>query len=119
MEKTRTSVNICGKEYVMVGFESEEYIHRVAICVDRKMSELKEQYVNLNPNTLAVLTASNLADDLLKLQDSYDALCKDNEALKGEIKKLKKEAALEKNSRRTNVSNLGNQNKGKRFDGYK
>ena len=57
MDKTRTVVKIGGKEYTMTGFESEEYIHRVAIYVDRKMSELKSQYVNLNPSTLAVLTA--------------------------------------------------------------
>ena len=69
MKKTRTAVNICGKEYTMAGFESEEYIHRVAISVDRKMADLKEQYVNLNPNTLSVLTAINVADDLLKLHD--------------------------------------------------
>jgi len=120
MEKTRTSVNICGKEYVMAGFESEEYIHRVAICVDRKMGELKEQYVNLNPNTLSVLTAINVADDLLKLQDSYDALCKDNEALTQELKKLKIEMSQQSKGRKTNVSSLKNQqSKGSRFDGYK
>lgn len=120
MEKTRTSVSICGKEYVMAGFESEEYIHRVAICVDRKMAELKGQYVNLNPNTLSVLTAINIADDLLKLQDSYDVLCKENEALKEDLKNLKAEMMLEKDNRRTNVSSLNNQHKGKqRFDGYK
>ena len=83
------------------------------------MSELKEQYVNLNPNTLAVLTAINIADDLLKLQDSYDALCKEGEALKAEIKKQKKEKSLESEGRRTNVSNLNKPGNGKRFDGYK
>ena len=120
MEKTRTSVNICGKEYVMAGFESEEYIHRVAICVDRKMADLKEQYVNLNPNTLSVLTAINIADDLLKLQDNYDALCKDNEELVEELKKLKQELTLSKGERQSNVSSLSSQQpKGKRFDGYK
>jgi len=120
MEKTRTSVNICGKEYVMAGFESEEYIHRVAICVDRKMTDLKGQYVNLNPNTLSVLTAINIADDLLKLQDSYDALCKDNEALSEELKKLKSELSLSREGRQMNISSLSAQQpKGKRFDGYK
>jgi len=118
MDKTRTIVNICGKEYVMRGFESEEYIHRVAIYVDRKMSELKGEYVNLNANTLSVLTALNVADDLIKLQDQYDALSKEHEALGEEIKKLKIEMSLEKDGRRANVSSM-NKTSGKRYDGYK
>ena len=81
MDKTRTVVKICGKEYTMAGFESEEYIHRVAIYVDRKMSELKSQYVSLNTSTLAVLTALNVADDLLKLQDQMEALAQEYQVL--------------------------------------
>lgn len=119
MEKTRTVVNICGKEYMMAGFESEEYIHRVAIFVDRKMSELKGQYVNLNPNTLSVLTAINVADELLKLQERFEALEKEHEALEEEQKKLKIERSLAKDSRRTNVSSIKKQSNGQRFDGYK
>ena len=119
MKKTRTAVNICGKEYVMAGFESEEYIHRVAICVDRKMADLKEQYVNLNPNTLSVLTAINVADDLLKLHDEFDALSNENEALVEQIKKLKIEMALENDGQTKNVSSLNTQSNDKRFDGYK
>ena len=119
MKKTRTSVNICGKEYVMAGFESEEYIHRVAICVDRKMADLKEQYVNLNPGTLAVLTAINVADDLLKLHDEFDALSKENAALIEQIKKLKIEMSLENDGQTSNVSSSATGSNPKRFDGYK
>ncbi len=119
MKKTRTTVNICGKDYTMAGFESEEYIHRVAICVDRKMADLKEQYVNLNPNTLSVLTAINVADDLLKLHDEFDSLTKENEALIEENKKLKIEMSLDKDGQIENVTSLSSQNEGKRFDDYK
>ena len=119
MDKTRTIVNICGKEYTMAGFESEEYIHRVAIYVDRKMAELKGQYVNLNTNTLSVLTALNVADDLLKLQDQFDALIKEHEALGEEIKKLKIEMSLEKDGRRTGVSSVKKPGSSTRYDGYK
>lgn len=119
MKKTRTTVNICGKDYTMAGFESEEYIHRVSICVDRKMADLKEQYVNLNPNTLSVLTAINLADDLLKLHDEFDSLAKENEALVEENKKLKIEMSLDKDGHSETVSSASSHNKGKSFDEYK
>lgn len=118
MEKTRTMVKICGKEYVMAGYESEEYIHRVAIYVDRKMSELKGQYVNLNPNTLSVLTAINVADDLLKLQDQFDALNEEYAQLVVENKRLKSEISFDKEGHRSNVSAIKKE-KGQLFDGYK
>lgn len=113
MDKTRTVVKICGKEYMMAGYESEEYIHRVAIYVDRKMSELKDQYVNLNPGTLSVLTAINIADDVLKLQERFDELAKEYEALNEELKRRKIDASLES---RSNVSSI---KKDKMFEGYK
>jgi len=119
MEKTRTLVNICGKEYVMAGFESEEYIHRVAIYVDRKMSELKGEYVNLNENKLSVLTAINVADDLFKLQDQFDAFSKEYEELSEEIIQLKADLSLEKTGRRTKVSAIKKPGSSQRFDGYK
>lgn|GEM_PF-135034 len=119
MDKTRTIVNICGKEYVMAGFESEEYIHRVAIYVDRKMSELKSQYVSLNLSTLAVLTAVNIADDLLKLQDKHEILNGEFAQLVEEVKSLRADAYAEKESRRSNVSHLNKQGKGALFEGYK
>ena len=40
MEKTKTTVHIGGRDYTMVGVESEEHIRRVAVYVDRKMEEL-------------------------------------------------------------------------------
>ena len=115
MEKTRTMVKICGKEYVMAGFESEEYIHRVAIYVDRKMTELKGQYVNLNPSTLAVLTAINVADDLLKLHAQFDALNREYQYVSDELKRIK-DASKEPLS---NVSSLKKQGKSQLFDSYK
>ena len=118
MDKTRTMVKIGGKEYVMAGFESEEYIHRVAIYVDRKMAELKSQYVNLNPNTLSVLTAINVADDLLKLQDQFDALNEEYVQIAAENKRLRAEYAFDKDGHRSNVSTI-KKDKGQLFDGYK
>ena len=114
MEKTRTVVKICGKEYMMAGFESEEYIHRVAIYVDRKMSELKSQYVNLNSTTLSILTSINIADDLIKLQEQLDALSKEYQSLNEELKKTRSGMPAE----RSNVSPI-KKDRSQLFDSYK
>lgn len=74
LEKVKTIVNIGGKEYTIVGTETAEYIHRVAICVNKKMAELKRGNEQLNNTLLAVLTAVNVADDYLKLKDEMEEL---------------------------------------------
>lgn len=118
MDKTRTMVKICGKEYMMTGFESEEYIHRVAIHVDRKMSELKSQYVNLNSTTLSVLTSINIADELLKMQDQLDALSKEYQRLNEELKKARSGMPAERDNIRSNVSAI-KKDRNQMFDSYK
>lgn len=118
MDKTRTTVKICGKDYAMAGFESEEYIHRVAIYVDRKIEELKNQYVNLNSSTLAVLAAVNIADELLKLQDQMEDMRKDCQELHDEFKKAITGMSAERENVKSNVSSI-NRNTGQLFDSYK
>ena len=76
MEKIKTTVKIAGKEYTMVGTESEEHIRRVAVYVDRKMEELALT-TRMPQNMVAVLTAMNIADDLLKAQDENTRLRKE------------------------------------------
>ena len=95
-DKTRTTVNIGGQEYALAGFESEEYIHRVAICVDRKMNELASQYPGLSTNMLAVLTAINLADETIKAKEYAQAMEAEVSVLREEVKRLKIESALTK-----------------------
>jgi cell division protein ZapA len=41
-EPNKAVVRIGGREYTMRGFVSEEYIHKVAIYVDKKMEEIRK-----------------------------------------------------------------------------
>ncbi|MDR1600739.1 MAG: cell division protein ZapA [Oscillospiraceae bacterium] len=68
MEKTKTAVRIAGHEYTIVSTDAPEHIQRVAAYVDRRMSDLAIAS-RMAPNVVSVLTAMNLADDLLKAQD--------------------------------------------------
>lgn len=76
MEKKKTTVTICGRDYTMVGLESEEHMKRVAAYVDRKMEELLFA-TRLPQPMVAVLTAMNIADDLIKAQDENTRLRKE------------------------------------------
>ncbi len=113
MDKIKTTVRIGGKEYTMTGSDSEEYIHRVAIYVDRKMSQIEESNNNLSTTMLAVLTCLNIADELLKLREEtgdmrqqlenarrqVEALTRQQEANATEMNRLQKANILLREAR--------------------
>ena len=93
MEKTRTTVKIAGREYALSSFDSKEYMHRVAIYVDRKLQELSVA-TRLPGGELAVLTAVNIADDMLKAQDENNRLRKELMELRQELLAVQKDMIM-------------------------
>lgn len=86
MEKTKITVRICGREYTISGTEPEAHIKRVAVFVDRKMEEL--MYASRLPQQMvAVLTAMNIASELMKAQDENTRLRKELLTARGAIGK--------------------------------
>ncbi len=73
MEKIKTTVRIAGKDYTIVGSDSEAHIHRIATYVDRRMSELS-MATRMPPDMVSVLVAMNMADELIKAQDENSRL---------------------------------------------
>ena len=84
MEKIRTTVRIAGKEYTIASYDSEAYINRVAAYVDRRMNELAAA-TRLPAAQLAVLTAVNATDDMMKSRDELARLRKENDALRARL----------------------------------
>lgn len=41
-KKTRVTVEIMGQQYTMLGEAPEEYLHSIALHVDKKMRELRQ-----------------------------------------------------------------------------
>ena len=73
--KNRTEVLIDGKIYTMSGYESEEYLQRVATYLN-KISEIKnlEGYHRLSSDLQAILLNLNTADDYFKAKKQADNL---------------------------------------------
>ena len=86
-KKNKVIVRIGGREYAMRGAESEEYIHKVAIYVDKKMQEISAKQPPLSISMLAVLTAINLADEVIKQKDEIHRLKKELEETKEAVGK--------------------------------
>ncbi|MDF2820222.1 MAG: cell division protein ZapA [Clostridiales bacterium] len=68
--KKETQVLIGGKVITLSGYESEEYMQKVAMYINSKMNELTAQdgYGKLSRDMVGILLALNVADDLLKLK---------------------------------------------------
>lgn len=82
IKKNRSTVDIYGQQYVIVGTESTSHIRLIASMVDDKMREIGSANPSLDINKLAVLTAVNAVNDYIKMKDRV-------ESLEAEIKRLK------------------------------
>ena len=91
MQKIKTTVHIAGKDYAISSYDSEAYVQSVAAWVDRRMRELY-QATRLPGGQLAVLTAVNATDDMMKSREENRRLKLELEAARKEIERLKKNA---------------------------
>ena len=71
--ENRVTVSICGNEYTLLADENAAYMEKVSELVDRKMSELMN-LAHMGRGDAAVLAAIQLADELLKSQETADNL---------------------------------------------
>ena len=69
----RVVVNICGDDYTLVAEESPSYMQRVGSYVDGKMRETMDA-AKVGRVNAAVLTAINIADELMKAQETAEQL---------------------------------------------
>jgi cell division protein ZapA len=89
--KNKVYVRIAGKDYTLVGVESDEYIQKIAMYIDKKMIEIMKVNSRLSTSMAAVLTAVNVADDYVKAHESEHHLKKELKHINEEVEKLKGE----------------------------
>lgn len=68
------TVKINGIEYNLKGDEQEEYLHKVASYVDKKVKNIMGNNGKLSTSSAAILSAVNVVDDMFKKQKEYDEL---------------------------------------------
>ncbi|HOA54809.1 MAG: cell division protein ZapA [Acetivibrionales bacterium] len=90
-KKNKVELRIAGKDYKVVGSESVEYIHRVGLYVDRKMTDILKMNNKLSTSLAAVLTAINVVDDLFKSRESEHELKNQLKKVTEELERLKRE----------------------------
>ncbi|MDS1003597.1 cell division protein ZapA [Clostridium sporogenes] len=77
------TVKINGVEYNLKGEEQEDYLHKVARYVDKKIDSILDNNPKLSTSSASILTAINAVDEGLKKEEEI-------EKLRLEIDKLKK-----------------------------
>ena len=72
--KNNTQVIIAGKIYTLSGYESEEYLQRVASYLNGKISEFRnlDGYHRLSPEMRSILLNLNTADDYFKVKKKVE-----------------------------------------------
>lgn len=91
--KTKLSVVIDGKVYMLAGGGSEAQMQRVASYVDSKTRELKMQsgYSKLSQEYKSVLLSLNIAEELFRLQDELAVIKQEHQENEQELYRLKQE----------------------------
>ena len=101
--KNKVLIRICGKEYAIVGQETDEYMQKVSLYIDKKMNEIQRGNNKLSTAQAAVLTSINVADDYFKTLDAYTTLDTEHTRSGIEHEKTRKERdELKKESIRAN-----------------
>ena len=67
----KTRVSIGGTEYTLRGQASQLHLRAVARSVDNLMHQIASANPRLDERRIAVLTAVNFADELIRLREAY------------------------------------------------
>ncbi len=91
--KTDTEVIIGGKIFTLSGYESEEYLQRVASYINNKLEEYSkiDSFKRQPLDTQAVLMQLNIADDYFKSKKQINLLEEELQAKEKELYDLKHE----------------------------
>ena len=92
-KKNDTEVIINNKRYTLSGFESEEYLQKIASFINSKINDLKQgdAYKTMDSEMKSVLLEINLADEYFKLKRQFDESEDDSDSKSNEIYSLKHE----------------------------
>jgi len=91
--KTDTEVIIGGKVFTLSGYESEEYLQKVASYINNKINEYNkiDSFRRQGMDTQGVLLQLNIADDYFKAKKQISALEDELQAKEKELYDLKHE----------------------------
>jgi cell division protein ZapA len=74
-EKTcKSVVRLLGQTYHIKGDIDQGRLELVAELLDKRMKDIAQKNFRLSPEMVAIITALNIADEFLRLQEDYEQL---------------------------------------------
>lgn len=112
--KTDTEVIIGGKVFTLSGYESEEYLQKVASYINNKMAEYNkvDSFRRQPIDTQSVLLQLNIADDYFKARKQISLLEEEIQTKENELYNLKHEliaSQIKLENTEKNVKSLHNE----------
>ena len=112
--KTDTEVIIGGKVFTLSGYESEEYLQKVASYINNKMAEYNkvDSFRRQPLDTQKVLLQLNIADDYFKAKKQISLLEEEIQGKEKELYNLKHEliaAQIKLENTEKNIKSLQNE----------
>jgi cell division protein ZapA (FtsZ GTPase activity inhibitor) len=84
-EKNKTTVEIYGTQYKLVGNSSLRYTKMVADHVNEHMQRVAKGHPRLDTQRIAVLAAVNMADEFFKVKAQMESLQNEHDQLKQQL----------------------------------
>lgn len=91
MDRSRITVIINGRQYVVVSDESQEYLKRLADYVSEKVDTIRKSTNNIMGERPIVLAALNICDEYFKALEGGNAIASQAERATEKIQKLQEE----------------------------
>jgi Cell division protein ZapA. len=110
--KNKTEVLIAGKIYTLSGYESEEYLQKVATYINNKITEFNKMdgFKRQSKETKSVLLDLNIADDYFKAKRQVEVVEEDLEIKDKELYDLKHELIAVQIKLENAEKSMGNSN---------
>lgn len=105
-EKIRTTVEIFGTSYKMVGTFSQEYMKRISAYVNEHMETIAKGNPRLDAQKVAVLALISMADEFFRLQARWDAYESEHSQSKQRIEELRKAFELTEEKERSRAEEV-------------
>ena len=89
--KNETEVTIGGKTYTLAGYESEEYLQKVAAYLNNKLTDLSSSamFNRQHADVRGIMLSLNVADDYFKARSQAEVFEEDSVSKNREVYDLK------------------------------
>lgn len=74
MKKSKLTLSIDGRDYIVISDQSEEHLVRLGLLVDRHIRDVREGFPTISTTDAAVLAALNIGDEYLRLQEKQPTI---------------------------------------------